>query len=540
MGGDGAPGGELRHEYGGEHEPTGSRLDRWWGRLNHTPAKARAWAWGLPAGITLLAAILRLWNLGQPATLVFDETYYVKDAWTLLNLGYEGRWPAEANEFFNAGEVDGYSDAGSYVVHPPLGKWVIALGLAALGADNPVGWRISTAIVGILLVVLVMLVARFLFRSSLVTGLSGLFIAVDGHAIVMSRTALLDGILALFVLLGVGAVLLDRRAHATRLAEWMRRRDAAGLGTTWGPAFWRRPWLIAAGALFGAACAVKWSGLYFLAAFALYSVGSDALARRRAGVGFWASGTLLRQAPVSFVLTVPVALLVYVASWSGWLATDSGYLRQWAQDPENRFTGLLEWVPLGLQSLWQYHVSAYSYHVGQSTPHGWQANPLTWLLQLRPTMMHYEGTDFGADGCWAERCGSVVHDVANPLLWWAAAAALFYLLYRFAVRREWQVGVLLLGVAAGYVPWLLYLERTVFQFYTIVFWPFMVIGLAYVLALIAGRASDPTYRREGGLLAVAVFVVAVLAVSAFFYPLHIGETVPAGFIQWHYWLPSWR
>src|SRR5690606_8988960 len=116
---------------------------------------------------------------------------YVKDAWTLLNLGYEGRWPAEANEFFNAGEVDGYSDAGSYVVHPPLGKWVIALGLAALGADNPVGWRISTAFVGILLVVLVMLVARFLFRSSLVAGLAGLFIAVDGHAIVMSRTALL-------------------------------------------------------------------------------------------------------------------------------------------------------------------------------------------------------------------------------------------------------------------------------------------------------------------------------------------------------------
>ncbi|HRQ00549.1 MAG TPA: phospholipid carrier-dependent glycosyltransferase, partial [Terrimesophilobacter sp.] len=280
---------------------TGSRLDEWWARLNDTPAKARAWAWGLPITITLLAAVLRLWNLGQPGTLVFDETYYVKDAWTLLNLGFEGRWPEGANDAFNAGQVDGFLSAGSYVVHPPLGKWIIALGLTAAGADNAVGWRLGTAVVGILLVVLVMLIARFLFRSLFVTSLAGLFIAIDGHAIVMSRTALLDGILAFVVLLGVGAVLLDRRHHATRLAEWVRRREDASLATTWGPAFWRRPWLVAAGIAFGAACAVKWNGAYFLAAFAVYSVVSDALERRRADVTFWASGTLFRQAPVSFL-----------------------------------------------------------------------------------------------------------------------------------------------------------------------------------------------------------------------------------------------
>lgn len=521
-------------------EPTGSRVDEWWSRLTSTPARARAWAWGIPAVITVLAAVLRLWNLGQPGTLVFDETYYVKDAWTLLNLGYEGRWPAEANDFFNAGVVDGYSTTGTYVVHPPLGKWVIAIGLALVGADNAAGWRVSTAIVGVLLVVLVMLVARHLFRSTLVTALAGLFFAIDGHAIVMSRTALLDGILAFFVLLGVGAVLLDRRHHAARVAAWVAKRRDASLSTTWGPSLWGRPWLLAAGVAFGAACAVKWNGAYFFAAFALYSVVSDALERRRAGVTFWASGTLFRQAPVSFVLTVPVAALVYVASWSGWLATDGGYYRQWAQDADHRFTGILEWVPLSLQSLWQYHVSAYTYHVGQGTPHGWQSNPLTWLLQVRPTMMFYEGTDSGVGGCLAERCGAVVHDVANPLLWWAGVAALVYLIYRFVVARQWQVGVVLLGVAAGYVPWLFYLNRTVFQFYTIVFWPFLIIGLAYALSRIAGRRSDPSSRREGGLLTVTVFVVAAVAVGAFFYPLHIGETVPVGFIQWHYWLPSWR
>jgi dolichyl-phosphate-mannose-protein mannosyltransferase len=65
------------------------RLDAWWGRVLATPARRRAWAWGGPLLVTLLAAALRLWDLGRPGSLVFDETYYVKDAWSLWNLGHE-------------------------------------------------------------------------------------------------------------------------------------------------------------------------------------------------------------------------------------------------------------------------------------------------------------------------------------------------------------------------------------------------------------------------------------------------------------------
>ena len=43
--------------------------------------------------ITLLAFLIRLHNLGYPNKLVFDETYYAKDAWSLLKFGYERNWP---------------------------------------------------------------------------------------------------------------------------------------------------------------------------------------------------------------------------------------------------------------------------------------------------------------------------------------------------------------------------------------------------------------------------------------------------------------
>src|SRR5690606_35188316 len=107
-------------------EPRGSALDRWWCALQpRTRTLAR---WGSFAGVVAIAAVTRLWNLGSPGQLVFDESFYVKDAWTLWNLGYEAQWPAESDVLFNAGQTDGFLQSASYVVHPPLGKWIIGAG----------------------------------------------------------------------------------------------------------------------------------------------------------------------------------------------------------------------------------------------------------------------------------------------------------------------------------------------------------------------------------------------------------------------------
>ena len=295
---------------------------------------------------------------------MFDETYYVKDAWTLMHLGYESQWPTGADADFNAGIVDGYTNDGSFVVHPPLGKWMISLGLAVFGASDSVGWRISTALVGILAVALIIVIARSLFASPLLGTIAGFLMAIDGNAIVMSRVALLDNSLMFFVLLGFGAVLLDRHQSAGRLSAWLAAR--AGRGTDLGPALWNRPWLFAAGVAFGLACAVKWNGVYFLAAFAVYTLVVDALARRRAGITFWASGTLLKQGPVSFLLTVPVAAALFLASWTGWFVTDGGYYRHWSEEAGNAWQGVLAWVPHSLQSFWHYQAAAMAYHVGEN------------------------------------------------------------------------------------------------------------------------------------------------------------------------------
>lgn len=516
---------------------TGSRLDDWW--QSRAPRVRRVLRWAAPAFVVVIAAVTRLINLGSPHTLVFDETFYVKDAWTLVNLGYEGQWPAEADALFAGGQTDIFLSDPSFVVHPPLGKWLIGLGMLIFGPENSFGWRVATAVTGILAVVLIMLIARLLFKSMLLATIAGFLLAISGTAIVMSRVALLDNFVMFFALLGFGAVLLDRSWSRVRLAAWIARREEGGRGTDWGPALWNRPWLIAAGAAFGATAAVKWSGLYFLAAFAVYTLVVDALARRRAGIQFWASGTVFKQAPVTFLLTVPIALVVYLSTWSSWFLSDNGYSRHWAEDAGHAWGGLLSWVPLSVQSFWHFEASVYSYHLGEMRPHGYQANPLTWLLMIRPTSMYYQSSSLGQDGCQFTTCGASITGIANPIIWWAATAAVLYLVYRLARYREWRVGLILMGMVAGYLPWLLYLNRTVFQFYTIAFEPYMLLALVFVIGLILGSPHDERDRRVSGLRLVGIFLGFAAVVSAFYWPLWTGMQIDYNFLRLHWWLPTW-
>lgn len=519
--------------------PIGSRLDDWWARVLRTPTRMRVWYWGAPIGVTLLAAVLRLWNLGSPHSLVFDETFYVKDAWSLSHLGYEGSWPDKADEQFNAGNTDIFTSSPSFVAHPPLGKWMIALGMAATGAGNSFGWRVSTAIVGIIAVLLVFLIARVLFRSTVIATIAGFLMAIDGHAIVMSRVALLDNSVMFFGLLAFGCILLDRRWHASRLAAAVSAARSAGRDPAWGPVLWWRPWLITAGILCGLCAGVKWSGFYFLAFFAVYTVVVDAVARRRAGLAFYLSGATLKQGPATFVLMVPIAFVVYVATWTGWIVTDGGYYRHWAESTHMQWTGGLSWVPLWLQNLWHYQTEMYNYSINLHVPHPYQSNPLTWLFMIRPTSMYYVGTTQGQGGCDVSSCSAAITSLGNPLIWWAGAAALFYLIYRLARYREWQIGLILTGLAAGYLPWLLYINRTIFQFYSIAFEPYLILGLAATIAVVLGRRTDPAPRRRRGIAWVAVFLAASALLSVYFWPIWTGEQIPFWFWQMHMWLPSW-
>lgn len=498
------------------------------------------WGWLLPLLAAVAGGVLRFVRLGEPQSLVFDETYYVKDAYSYLTSGYEREWPDDANASFNAGTPDLLLGNPEYVVHPPVGKWMIAAGMALFGADNSFGWRFGAALTGTLTVLLVGLIAVRLFRSPLLGGIAALLLAVDGHHLVHSRTSLLDVFLTFWIVAAFGALLLDRDDGRRRLARKLAARAAGGPpaagGLLYGPWLLWRPWRLAAGLCLGLAVGTKWSALAFVAVFGLMTVLWDVGARRVAGIRSWRTAGLIRDGVPAFFTVIPAAALAYLASWTGWLRSTDAYDRNWAAENPSQAWG---WLPDWLRSLAEYHRSAYAFHNGLSSEHTYESTAWSWLFMGRPTSFFYESASFGVDGCAADSCSTAVTVLGNPLIWWTASLSLLVLLFCWIGRRDWRAGAILAGIAAGYLPWFAYPERTTFFFYAVSFEPFLILALTFGLGLVLGRKTDPPARRRGGAALVAVFILAAVLLSAFFLPVWTAETIPYSDWRLRMWMPSW-
>jgi dolichyl-phosphate-mannose--protein O-mannosyl transferase len=503
--------------------------------------RARVTGWLWPLAVTLLGGVLRFWNLGRPHELVFDETYYVKQAYSLLTLGYEGRWGEDANALFVAGDDSALGTEAEYVVHPPVGKWLIALGMQLGGGfESSTAWRLASAVAGTLAVLLVARIGRRLFASTALGTVAGLLMAVDGEAIVHSRTGLLDNFVMVFALAAFGALLLDREQARRRLAARTAAVLDSGAALGAGPGLGWRWWRFAAAVLLGLCIGTKWSGLYVLAVFGLLSVAWDATARRSVGVRHWLPAALWRDAVPAGVVVVLTAALTYVATWWSWFAHPGSYLRQWAVENPGQGVG---WLPPALRSLWHFHEQMWDFHTTLTAEHAYAAHPLGWIIQWRPTSFYYPTSVSGLtgeealDACGADACSQAVTSLGNPVLWWLGALALLVAVYWLVVRRDWRAGAVLAGVAAGWLPWFAYAHRTIFTFYSIAFTPWVVLAVVLVLALLV-QTDDPR-RRRVGLVVTSAVLTAVLAVSAFFYPVWTAWVVPYDFWRLHMWLASW-
>ncbi|MCS7136755.1 MAG: glycosyltransferase family 39 protein [Candidatus Caldarchaeum sp.] len=145
--------------------------------------------------LSLVSFGLRLYKIDVPNRLIGDEVYYVPAARSIL-----GQNEAGVPQDIRMG-------------HPPLGKMMIALGIAHFG-DNPFGWRIPSAVAGTLMIPIVYLVAKRLAggRQELknMSYLASFAIGFETLSFYFARVARIDIFMMFFFLVGV-YFLLDQR-----------------------------------------------------------------------------------------------------------------------------------------------------------------------------------------------------------------------------------------------------------------------------------------------------------------------------------------
>lgn len=493
------------------------------------PLPDEVWGWAGPLLITGLGAFLRFNRLAVPRTIIFDETYYVPDAYGILRYGVEHNYVSDRNSLIAQGNTHIFASGGEFVVHPPLGKVLIAAGEGMFGL-TPFGWRFAVAVVGSLSILMLARIARRMTRSTLLGCAAGLLLALDGLEFVLSRTALLDIFVMFWVLAAFGCLVVDRDRSRLRLIGAME----AGQAGEGGPQLGIRWWRVAAGLFLGLACASKWNGLWFIPVFAAMCLAWDIGARRAAGVRSPVTGALSKDGrwlPVSFLL---VPLAAYLASWTGWFASSTGYDRNWAAQH-----GIHTPVVSDLVSLYQYHLAMLNFNVGLHAHHPYQSQPWTWLTMNRPVAFSWVCPTSGRGACAAGNAQEVIA-LGTPVIWWASIAALLVCLGWWLTRRDWRAGAVLAGVAAGWLPWFLFLNRTKFYFYAVSFEPFLILAITLCLGLLIGQAAGASPRRRAvGAALAGAYLLGVLLDFAYLYPVLAGKVIPYGSWLARMWYHGW-
>ena len=518
------------------------------------------WGWAGPILVMIFGGFLRFYRLSQPKAVVFDETYYVPDANSILRHGVELDHLSTVNKLLVNGNSNIFLQStdpntcaphrppclvGEIVAHPALGKMMMAVGQWLFGL-TPFGWRFSVALIGTISILMLARITRRMTRSTLLGCVAGLLLALDGLELALSRTAILDVFVMFWVLAAFGLLVIDRDRTLARLADAAAEPGSQRLA---GPKLGIRWLRVAAGVCIGAAIATKWNGLWFLLAFGCLAIAWDFGARRAAGFSHWLAGGLRSDGkwlPVWFGLA---PLAVYVASWTGWFATGNGYDRNWAAANGNH-------TPIWstIDSWYQYNHWMFKFGLGLSSFQSYKSNPVGWTILARPISFYW------CAGNSVPKCGvstgnaQEVLAMGTPLIWWGGTVALAFCfgwwltgfvgdrVFRRIPQRDWRAGAVLLGVAAGWLPWIWYAwhdNRTEFYYYAIAFEPFMIIAIVLCLGLIIGPSGAPPARRAIGAVVAGGYLFLVLLNLAYLYPVFTAEIIPYGSWLNRMWFHRW-
>jgi len=488
--------------------------------------------WIVTLALTLVGAVVRFWGLGahtDAGTPIFDEKYYALNAAEMLRLG-----GIEENPAFGV------------VVHPPLGKDLIAIGEWLFGY-NSFGWRFASAVAGTICILLIVRVGRRLTGSTLLGGVAGVLLICDGVSHVNARVALLDVFQELFVLAAFACLIADRAQVRQRLATARDRPDdIPGVGTKLGIKLGARWYRFGAGLLLGLATSVKWSGIYWIAFFGVMSVVWDIMARREAGVRRPVVGVLRRDLLPSLWSYLVIGIGTYIGSWWAWFASESAWPRHnFVADTQTwKSPTLHSLAELWHNTLWQWTWKMLEFHSTLLTPsnpserHPWESKPWTWPMGTRP-VLYFLRDDVPGCGGGAQNCVQRIFLIGTPMLWWISLFVAGWALWRAIGRMDWRYMAVLVGYSAGYLPWFVNLNRQMYFFYATPFAPFLVLGIVLVLGDILGSRRFGVERRLLSIGVVAVYVGLVVANFIWLWPILNGDPITRAHLQMETWLPSW-
>lgn len=432
--------------------------------------------WKIALALYLFAQIFFLIGIQFPVKQNFDEFHYI---------------PA-AQKFFQFLEIPNRE-------HPPLGKMIIAIGLAVLG-DNPPGWRLMSTIFGAITLSGMFYWGMALFRDRKAAIWIALLTLVNQLLYVQSRIAMLDTFMMAFLVWGFAAF----------FSTWWEDVPERTLH--------RR--LIYSGLLFGLAIAIKWFALmawlscigmvvmvYLLKSWKVaFEPGPSASPLKLAD---WYSPKLWKGISIFewFIYLGVIPFVVYFTTFLPYLFFQDG---------------------LSLWDLIPFQLTMYGDQLRVVSSHPYMSQWQQWPLMTRPIWYAFDAASDNSRRC--------VLLLGNPLIMWGGLLALLVCFWGF-VRARSREGFLIFFLYCGlFGSWIVIPRKIAFYYY---YYPAgMTLSLAwgYVFSILErrepGRWRLPPWGRW-------MFLGAATGFFIYFFPILSGVKIPAEMFRQYMWFSSW-
>ena len=415
--------------------------------------------------IFLASLTLRLWDLDHFPYPVFDELHFPKFAEGYL----VGKPPNDG--------------------HPPLGKYLIALGILLFG-HNEIGDRIASAVIGACIPLLVIGLVYLLTSQYVLAILAGILTFADGLLLVESRYGLLNVFLVaiglasqIFLLAGL------RRSLRSRLVMFSLSGVMLGFcaGVKWnGAGFWLMTWILIAIALVAKILVVRFSPKITDKLGILTDLGALP----------W------YQYLVCFIVLPATA---YIAQWTPHVMM---VLKTFAPNAKG-----WEWLQafskhliISNQYIYLWNTSASSVGSPEHPIHPYCSSALSWPLSMRPVCYYYH-----PDGeIW-----EAVYALGNPILWWLSTLAIIAIAFWSLVKIRPEFIYLSVGYAANYLPWLA-VKRCLFIYHYMSSSVFSFMALALVTSFLYQK------KQIWGKSIAVMMITIIFSAQIFFMPIWLG------------------
>lgn len=366
------------------------------------------------------------------------------------------------------------------ITHPPLGKIIIGLGIRLFGM-NPFGWRVMGNIFGILMLPLMYLFAKRIFKNSVFALFAMLLMCFDFMHFSQTRIATIDSFSVFFIMLMYYIMYIYYDSNTKELPY----KKSLYV-------------LFACGIAFGLGIATKWICVYAGAGLAiLFAMATVKRAKEGAP---W-----MKVCMWCLVFFVAIPFVIYFASYTPYFKAET-----YGRSAFKVFMDNQEYM--------------LSYHGKLDATHPFQTPWYHWPLVVRPIWF------FGSVPGIPEGMAQSIASFGNPLIWWTATAAAVVLIFKKKKSRlEWFV---VIGYLSQYVPWM-FIGRIVFIYHYFASVPFIILALVWAFKYFMEK------YKKGYILPIA-FLCASLVLFVMFYPVLSGTLVPDSYVvNVLRWFPSW-